>query len=245
MAKVYQGGQLPSLSTLESQINTLAKNKKVASLGVSPSAYYAPVVPTSQTPYPSVSPDPNRQYPAPGTNELTANFPSRSTKFAEIPTSSSAPKRPRTVAAAYAPDPVNNNGTLTVVFRDGTYYNYYDVNDSEWNKFHGQLSKGPMLNPSTRNNPMPGFLMSKPRGEADVSNTPADVLEALHRRSTMSQLTRPNRRFREQVQRNIKSGPAAGTRRGTGTTPSSGSLGVNNTTKGKNTSTKGRARKTA
>lgn len=97
------------------------------------------------------------------------------------PTSSSNAKRPRTVAAGYqryvgsranpenrpddAPD-VYNLGKLTVMFRDGTLYNYYDVTPEEWSKFKAQISKGPMLNWK----PVPGFLLAKPHGPADMSN---------------------------------------------------------------------------
>ena len=82
-----------------------------------------------------------------------------------IPTSTSNLKRPRTVAAGYRRadgSTPEGQGTLTVVFRDGTYYNYYDVTPQEWQKFKIAGSKGPLLNPK----PVPGFLMSKNRGEA-------------------------------------------------------------------------------
>lgn len=82
-----------------------------------------------------------------------------------VPTSTSNPFRPRTVAAGWEPYDDNPSvGKLSVIFRDGTYYNYYDVTDAEWSRFKAETSKGPMLNP----NPVPGFLMYKPRGEARV-----------------------------------------------------------------------------
>lgn len=81
------------------------------------------------------------------------------------PTATSNPYRPRTVAAGWEPYPDNDAvGKLSVVFRDGTYYNYYDVTEDEWNRFKQADSKGPLLNPK----PVPGFLMYKPRGEATV-----------------------------------------------------------------------------
>lgn len=80
-----------------------------------------------------------------------------------IPTSTSNLKRPRTVAAGWQANPDNPKlGKLTVLFRDGTYYNYYDVSESEWLRFKVAPSKGPLLNPR----PVPGFLMYKQRGEA-------------------------------------------------------------------------------
>ena len=88
-----------------------------------------------------------------------------------VPTSTSNLKRPRTVAAGYDQDRM----VLTVVFRDGTYYNYYDVTPQEWQRFKIAGSKGPLLNPK----PVPGFLMYKPRGEAteDFMTREAQQLE--------------------------------------------------------------------
>ena len=55
-----------------------------------------------------------------------------------IPTSTINPQRPRTVAAGY--DPKRN--VLTVVFRDGTFYNYYNVAPNIWGEFRKVTSKG-------------------------------------------------------------------------------------------------------
>ncbi len=80
-----------------------------------------------------------------------------------VPTSTSNLKRPRTVAAGWQANADNPKlGKLTVLFRDGTYYNYYDVSEAEWLRFKAAPSKGPLLNPR----PVPGFLMYKQRGEA-------------------------------------------------------------------------------
>jgi hypothetical protein len=60
-----------------------------------------------------------------------------------VPTSSSFPNRPRTLAAGWAPyrdEP--ESGTLTVVFRDGTPWNFYDVGESVWIRFKSAMSKG-------------------------------------------------------------------------------------------------------
>ena len=55
-----------------------------------------------------------------------------------VPTSTSNPQRPRTVAAGYDKD----EEKITVVFRDGTFYNYYEVNPNEWATFKATVSKG-------------------------------------------------------------------------------------------------------
>jgi hypothetical protein len=230
------GGQFPQLSALEARLQSVARGKYAPMAG-QPSRFWNP----NSTIDPAVSPvygypNPSRLQPAPGQDETTANFPTRSGKYSEIPTSSSYTSRPRTVAAAYKPDFSANQGTLTVVFRDGTYYNYYDVRDTEWELFKGNLSKGPMLNPATKNNPVPGFLMAKPRGEADVTNVDADVMEMLHRTAQVSQLREPNRRHRDYTRRmSARMTPA----KAPTATPAT-SLGRNSTVKGSNTATQGR-----
>lgn len=78
----------------------------------------------------------------------------------DIPTSTSNFKRPRTVAAGYD----RNQQLLTVVFRDGTFWNYYDVSNDEWIKFHQAYSKGPLLNKG-------GSIYENHRGDAtDLSS---------------------------------------------------------------------------
>ena len=63
--------------------------------------------------------------------------------YREIPTSSSNTLMPRTVAAAYEPNPSEpNNGKLTVVFRDGTVWIYENISMGEWQNFHASISKG-------------------------------------------------------------------------------------------------------
>jgi hypothetical protein len=104
------------------------------------------------------------------------------------PTSTSDVNRPRTVAAgweAYSDNP--RLGKLTVVFRDGTYYNYYDVTDTEWNNFSLSPTKGPLLN----QNPTPGYvnwLYSKPRGEAKLGFLSQQALETRYRTIRTNQL---------------------------------------------------------
>lgn len=55
-----------------------------------------------------------------------------------FPTSTTNPQRPRTLAAGYE----HTTRTMTVMFRDGTLYNYYDVSTSMWNNFKRAFSKG-------------------------------------------------------------------------------------------------------
>jgi hypothetical protein len=64
--------------------------------------------------------------------------PERPAQILEAPTWTSNPVRPRTIAAGYDPE----DKKLTVVFRDGTVYNYYDVPPAIWNRFHTMHSKG-------------------------------------------------------------------------------------------------------
>lgn len=59
-------------------------------------------------------------------------------------TSTTNPKRPRTIAAGYD----YPSGTLTVVFRDGTWWNYYKVPLETWDGFKGAVSKGEFLRAS-------------------------------------------------------------------------------------------------
>lgn len=96
-------------------------------------------------------------------NTRFANF-AGDDDLVEDPTTTTNVSRPRTVAAAYAPD----EEKLTVIFRDGTFYNYYEVTDSEWTKFRNSYSKGPYISQ---------FLDSKPRGVASVGDIPTELLK--------------------------------------------------------------------
>lgn len=103
----------------------------------------------------------------------------------QVPTSSTDYSRPRTVAAGY--DPVRS--TMTVVFRDGTFYNYYEVSESEWFAFKSSISKGnPWLNRKNKNQASDGLFVGKPRGYADVSNVSPQIREALYRISRTQQI---------------------------------------------------------
>ena len=85
-----------------------------------------------------------------------------------IPTSTSNYQRPRTVAAGYDKE----RQVLTVVFRDGLFYNYYNVKPTEWTAFKSVVSKGRYILQ---------HLDSKPRGAADMGNLPSYARETLYR----------------------------------------------------------------
>ena len=78
-----------------------------------------------------------------------------------VPTSTTNPKRPRTVAAGYRPGTSEDGrkGTLTVIFRDGTFYNYYEVSPNTWYYFKLAKSKGKFIRK---------YLDSHPRGYVDT-----------------------------------------------------------------------------
>jgi hypothetical protein len=59
-------------------------------------------------------------------------------------TSTTNPEEPRTLAAGYD----ERNFILTVQFRDGTLYNYYDVPPEMWSDFKRVVSKGEFLRTS-------------------------------------------------------------------------------------------------
>jgi hypothetical protein len=85
-----------------------------------------------------------------------------------IPTSSINPERPRTVAAGYD----GSRKVLTVVFRDGTFYNYYDVSEGEWASFKVNHSKGRYIF---------AVLDAKPRGTASMASASMAAREGLYR----------------------------------------------------------------
>jgi hypothetical protein len=85
-----------------------------------------------------------------------------------VPTSTTNYQRPRTVAAGYD----KSRGTLTVVFRDGLFYNYYEVTPSEWNAFKSRTCKGCYIRE---------VLDAKPRGSADIGGFAPIARETLYR----------------------------------------------------------------
>jgi hypothetical protein len=89
-----------------------------------------------------------------------------------IPTTSTNFKRPYTVAAGWERYPKqsgarqDNLGTLTTLFRDGTLWNYYDVDYAFWIKFKQSISKGEFIN---KNSPNPELTLKYRHGPADTS----------------------------------------------------------------------------
>jgi hypothetical protein len=97
----------------------------------------------------------------------------------DVPTSSTNYERPRTVAAGYD----EQRQVMTVVFRDGTFYNYYEVSSGEWESFHASFSKGkPWLNRKNKYQASDGLFIDKPRGDAgDMADINPQIREALYR----------------------------------------------------------------
>jgi hypothetical protein len=113
----------------------------------------------------------------------------------EVPTSSTNYSRPRTVAAGYDPE----RQTMTVVFRDGTFYNYYQVTANEWAAFHSSYSKGnPWLNKGfvNGNQKVDGIFISKPRGPISPDDIDPRVREQLYRVSRTQQIVHEPRKGR-------------------------------------------------
>jgi hypothetical protein len=124
----------------------------------------------------------------------------------DVPTSSTDYKRPRTVAAGYDA----SRQVMTVVFRDGTFYNYYEVTAGEWEAFHASYSKGrPWLNKKSHTQAADGLFISKPRGDAgDMASVDPKIREALYRVArTQQQKTKPKAgRTTQTVYRNRRAG---------------------------------------
>lgn len=92
-----------------------------------------------------------------------------------LPTSTINPERPRTVAAGYD----GKRQVLTVVFRDGTFYNYYDVERPVWNRFKQTTSKGRFI---------AQVLDSYPRGTANMTRSTVLAREQVYRVARTGQL---------------------------------------------------------
>jgi len=108
-----------------------------------------------------------------------------------IPTSTMNYKRPRTVAAGYD----KARQILTVVFRDGTFYNYYEVKTQTWNAFKAAYSKGRFILAN---------LDSHPHGLADMGSMPSLARETLYR------IARTNQIYFEYDNRATKTGGRVG-----------------------------------
>ena len=83
----------------------------------------------------------DQAYPSDALQEGTYHFPQVS------PTKSSNPERPRTLEAGYeAQTNGPGRGTLRVRFRDGTPWEYYDVEPAVWQRFKRSASPGKFVN---------------------------------------------------------------------------------------------------
>lgn len=98
-----------------------------------------------------------------------------------VPTSTINPDRPRTVAAGYD----EARQVITVVFRDGTFYNYYECDRPMWEAFKSNQSKGRFI---------AAQLDYQPRGAANMGKSPVYAREALYRVARTGQLVNsPNK----------------------------------------------------
>lgn len=139
-----------------------------------------------------------------------------------VPTSTINPDRPRTVAAGY--DFAQRK--LTVVFRDGTYYNYFDVPNTLWQNFKRARSKGRFIL---------AYLDQRPRGVADVSSIPSFARETVYRFMRTGQITRQGYQDGQKVGSKRGSGYGSGNLGGTGRKRLKKSLGQNGPTGGNST----------
>ena len=64
------------------------------------------------------------------------------------PTASINPNRPRTVAAGWEERGGKDMGTMTVIFRDGTLYNYYDDTANAWRHIRSKVTSWRDLDPA-------------------------------------------------------------------------------------------------
>jgi len=113
----------------------------------------------------------------------------RPAPLTDIPTSTTNFKKPYTIAAGWERYPrqsvayANSLGTLTLMFRDGTLYNYYDVPHSVWIGFRSSISKGTFVN---RHAPDPKLNKYR-RGPADVSLVSSPVRDSIYARARQAQ----------------------------------------------------------
>lgn len=124
--------------------------------------------------------DPSDVY-VPGEPSAYGADDSHPARLTVVPTSSSNPRRPRTVAAGYD----KARQLITVIFRDGTFYNYYDVDPKEWQAFKSRVSKGQYIYK---------YLDFHRRGPADVSTIPSYQRTALYRIARSAQVFEGNGR---------------------------------------------------
>ena len=113
-------------------------------------------------------------YIRPG-NSVTSGRNRQPAPISLVPTSTTNPERPRTVAAGYD----ESRSVLTAVFRDGTFYNYYGVDRGVWDAFKIAPSKGRFIAAS---------LDGMDRGTANMAKSPVYARESLYRIARTGQL---------------------------------------------------------
>jgi hypothetical protein len=107
-----------------------------------------------------------------------------------MPTTTTNYQRPYTIAAGWERYPQQsgprdtNLGTLTVLFRDGTLWNYYDVDRAFWIKFKGSISKGEFIN---RHSPSPELTRKYRNGPADLSGVSSSTRDLIYTVSRAAQ----------------------------------------------------------
>jgi len=97
-------------------------------------------------------------------------------------TSTMNPERPRTIRAGYN----HETEVLTVVFRDGTWWNYYDVPVDMWERFKEAPSKGIYLRES-------GLDTWPSMGAVDMSSV------SKHQRVMLAYTVTTSRRLQQQL----------------------------------------------
>lgn len=119
--------------------------------------------------------------------------------LSEVPTATSAyspgaskPGQPRTVGAGFIIDEGADKGKLTIVFRDGTYYNYYDVPYTTWETFKSLPSKGGYIR-----SVLDGFQ----RGPATDVNMDPDIRQELYKILKTSQQMAKGKRMTKRQQK--------------------------------------------
>lgn len=86
-------------------------------------------------------------------------------------TSTKDPSRPRTLRAGYD----YGRQVMSVVFRDGTWWNYYGVEQNDWDSFRESPSKGEWLDENGYNN-RPHGLGPGEMGPAGAGNTATNMM---------------------------------------------------------------------
>lgn len=98
-------------------------------------------------------------------------------------TATKNPNRPRTLRAGYD----SSRQVLTVVFRDGTWWNYYGVDRGDWESFRDAPSKGEWLHQSGYNHRQHGLGPGE-MSEANAHNTNVNIMRMISRSSEVQKV---------------------------------------------------------